>query len=71
MIHTRNVFRNQKVKLRQKDVPDETVEVIGLDEYGFLKVRKDDQTVITLQPDGNRFDYMENLIVFSWINIFL
>ena len=65
MIHTRNVFRNQKVKLRQKDLPDETVEVIGLDEYGFLKVRKDDQTVITLQQDGNRFDYMENLIVFS------
>ncbi len=57
--------RNQKVKLRQRDVPDEMVQIIGLNEYGFLRVRKDDNTEIILQPDGNRFDYLENLIVFS------
>ena len=57
--------RNQKVKLRQRDVPDEIVHIIGLNEYGFLRVRKDDNTEIILQPDGNRFDYLENLIVFS------
>jgi hypothetical protein len=59
------VNRNQKVKLRQRDVPDEMVQIIGLNEYGFLRVRKDDNTEIILQPDGNRFDYLENLIVFS------
>jgi len=58
-------FSDQKVKLRQRDVPDETVQIIGLDEYGFLKVKKSDGTEVILQPDGNRFDYMENLIVFS------
>ncbi len=57
--------RNQKVKLRQRDVPDEIVQIIGLNEYGFLRVRKDDNTEIILQPDGNRFDYLENLIIFS------
>jgi hypothetical protein len=59
------VNRNQKVKLRQRDVPDEIVQIIGLNEYGFLRVRKDDNTEIILQPDGNRFDYLENLIIFS------
>ena len=53
------------MKLRQRDVLDEMVQIIGLNEYGFLRVRKDDNTEIILQPDGNRFDYLENLIVFS------
>ncbi|GFQ71285.1 biotin--protein ligase [Trichonephila clavata] len=35
----------------------------GLDEYGFLVVETDDGKKLTLQPDGNRFDIMKNLIV--------
>ncbi|GFT33608.1 biotin--protein ligase [Nephila pilipes] len=34
----------------------------GLDEYGFLVVNTDDGKNLTLQPDGNRFDIMKNLI---------
>ena len=36
----------------------------GINEYGYLRVRKlKDGSEIDLQPDGNRFDMMQNLIV--------
>ncbi|GIY86137.1 biotin--protein ligase [Caerostris darwini] len=39
------------------------VTIQGLDEYGFLIVQTADQRQLTLQPDGNRFDMMKNLII--------
>jgi hypothetical protein len=54
-------IRNQKIKV---DYWNEEVEIIGIDEFGFLKVKKRDNTEHLLQPDGNRYDMMHNLIVF-------
>ena len=44
---------------------NEEVQVIGIDDYGYLKVRRKNGKIHTLQPDGNRFDMMRNLIVFK------
>lgn len=35
----------------------------GLDDYGFLIVQTVDGKRLTLQPDGNRFDMLKNLII--------
>jgi hypothetical protein len=37
--------------------------ITGLDEHGYLKVRRQDDSEHCLQPDGNRFDLMENMIL--------
>ncbi|KAK3712530.1 hypothetical protein RRG08_002859 [Elysia crispata] len=37
-------------------------EVIGLDEYGFLRVCKSSGETISVQPDGNSFDMLQNLV---------
>ncbi|XP_059177062.1 biotin--protein ligase-like [Physella acuta] len=37
-------------------------EIIGLDEHGFLSIRTTDNVLMSVQPDGNSFDMMHNLI---------
>ncbi|CAL1545471.1 unnamed protein product [Lymnaea stagnalis] len=37
-------------------------EIAGLDEHGYLSVRTPDQGLLSVQPDGNSFDMMHNLI---------
>ena len=37
--------------------------VVGLDEFGFLQVSLADGSVMSVQPDGNSFDMMHNLIL--------
>jgi biotin--protein ligase len=53
--------RNQKVNVQHWD--NEEVTVVGLNEYGYLKVQRLDGSEHCLQPSGNRFDMMQNLIV--------
>ena len=36
---------------------------LGINEYGYLRVRRQDNSEHCLQPDGNRFDMMHNMIV--------
>ncbi|KAK6641797.1 hypothetical protein RUM44_013514 [Polyplax serrata] len=38
------------------------VTILGIDEFGFLKVREASGKVFTVHPDGNSFDMMEGLI---------
>jgi hypothetical protein len=43
---------------------NETVTIEGINEFGYLRVkRKNDESEHLLQPDGNRFDMMQNLIL--------
>ena len=37
--------------------------VVGIDKYGYLRVKKKDGDVLSLQPDGNSYDIMKGLIV--------
>ncbi|CAF0989299.1 unnamed protein product [Brachionus calyciflorus] len=54
------IHQNQKVKV---NFWNEEVEIIGINEFGYLKVRRPDNSEECLQPDGNRFDLMQNLVV--------
>lgn len=51
---------NQRVRLNSEDGPEATV--VGLDEFGFLLVRLSNGQMESVQPDGNSFDMMRNLI---------
>ena len=42
---------------------NEEVDIIGIDEFGYIKVKRINGEMCVLQPDGNRFDMMRNLIV--------
>lgn len=39
------------------------VDVVGLDHNGFLQVYSEEQGLVSLEPDGNSFDMLKNLIV--------
>ncbi|KAK6183061.1 hypothetical protein SNE40_010610 [Patella caerulea] len=54
------IHGSERVQVESLDFSQVTVN--GLDEFGFLEVRKDDGSVFSLQPDGNSFDIMHNLI---------
>jgi len=53
------------VKLSSEDGSQNMVDgkIVGLDDYGFLQVSLADGSLISVQPDGNRFDMMRNLIL--------
>ncbi|XP_042355014.1 biotin--protein ligase isoform X2 [Plectropomus leopardus] len=38
-------------------------EVVGLDQNGFLQVYNKEQGVVSVEPDGNSFDMLKNLVV--------
>ena len=40
----------------------EEVTIVGIDEYGYLKVSCKNGQELSLQPDGNTFDIMNGLI---------
>lgn len=47
------------------DVPHESITdalIIGLDEHGYLLLQNNDGSTFSVQPDGNSFDIMHNLI---------
>lgn len=54
-------FRGSRVRLWSEDGPE--AEVLGLDENGFLQVKSGEQGVVSVQPDGNSFDMLRNLVV--------
>lgn len=43
---------------------EKSAKVLGIDDYGFLKIQLDDgQTMDSVQPDGNSFDMLRGLIL--------
>ena len=38
-------------------------EVFGLDHNGFLQVHSEEHGVVSVEPDGNSFDMLKNLVV--------
>ena len=52
----------QSVKIRDSRGEETDAQVVGLDRSGFLTAQLNDGAIITLQPDGNSFDMMKNLI---------
>ncbi|TRY60840.1 hypothetical protein DNTS_026780 [Danionella cerebrum] len=58
--YSRWLHSGVSVRLQSEDGPEALV--LGLDDSGFLQVMSD-QGVVSLQPDGNSFDMMKNLLV--------
>ena len=48
------------VKLASRE--HEEVVIVGIDEYGYLRVQCKNGQELSLQPDGNTFDIMKGLI---------
>lgn len=43
---------------------EKSAKVLGIDDYGFLKIQIDDtKKVESVQPDGNSFDMLRGLIL--------
>ncbi|KAK3521796.1 hypothetical protein QTP70_018286, partial [Hemibagrus guttatus] len=59
--YKRWVHGGTKVRLWSEDGPE--AEVVGLDDHGFLQVSSRDQGLVSVQPDGNSFDMLRNLVV--------
>ncbi|XP_051540030.1 biotin--protein ligase-like [Myxocyprinus asiaticus] len=61
LYYKRWIHGGTHVRLWSEDGPE--AEVVGLDENGFLQVLSEDQGVMSVQPDGNSFDMLRNLVV--------
>ncbi|XP_018611037.2 biotin--protein ligase isoform X2 [Scleropages formosus] len=61
LYYKRWVHSGTQVRLWSEDGP--LADVVGLDEHGFLQVRSGEQGVVSVQPDGNSFDMLKNLVV--------
>ncbi|KAA0704444.1 Biotin--protein ligase [Triplophysa tibetana] len=61
LYYKRWVHSGTRVRLWSEDGPE--AEVVGLDENGFLQVLSGDQRLVSVQPDGNSFDMLRNLVV--------
>ncbi|XP_078088885.1 biotin--protein ligase isoform X2 [Mustelus asterias] len=62
LYYKRWVHSGTQVRLWKEDGP--AAWVVGLDDSGFLQVQLEgDDDIVTVQPDGNSFDMLRNLIV--------
>lgn len=55
------VFSGTQVRLWSEDGLQ--AEVVGLDHNGFLQVYSSENGMVSLEPDGNSFDMLKNLVV--------
>lgn len=53
------IYRNKEVFV---DIWQEKVIIIGIDDYGFLKVRKSNGEIVTLHTDAHSFDVRQSII---------
>uniref|UniRef100_A0A4W3HIZ3 BPL/LPL catalytic domain-containing protein n=1 Tax=Callorhinchus milii TaxID=7868 RepID=A0A4W3HIZ3_CALMI len=61
LYYKRWLHSGQQVRLWREDGP--VAHIVGLDNCGFLQVQQEDDVIISVQPDGNSFDMLRNLIV--------
>ncbi|KAL7728866.1 hypothetical protein ACLKA6_004209 [Drosophila palustris] len=53
----------QNVRICLQNDQEKDASIVGIDDYGFLKVKLANGTIETVQPDGNSFDMLKGLIV--------
>ncbi|XP_067849378.1 biotin--protein ligase isoform X2 [Heptranchias perlo] len=61
LYYKRWVHSGTQVRLWKEDGP--AAWVVGLDDSGFLQVQQEGDDIVAVQPDGNSFDMLRNLIV--------
>ncbi|KAH8381902.1 hypothetical protein KR009_000835 [Drosophila setifemur] len=53
----------QIVKICLQNEQEREAEIVGIDDFGFLKVKLPTGAIETVQPDGNSFDMLKGLII--------
>ncbi|KAK6486114.1 biotin--protein ligase-like isoform X1 [Huso huso] len=61
LYYKRWVHSGTRVRLWSEQGPQACI--VGLDDCGFLQVESEEQGIVSVQPDGNSFDMLRNLIV--------
>lgn len=61
LLITAGVCSGTNVRLWSEDGPE--AKVVGLDDHGFLQVSSPDHGPVSVQPDGNSFDMLRNLVI--------
>ncbi|XP_026872786.2 biotin--protein ligase isoform X1 [Electrophorus electricus] len=61
LYYQRWVHGGTQVRLWSEEGP--VADVVGLDDHGFLQVSSREHGLVSVQPDGNSFDMMRNLVV--------
>ncbi|XP_060532773.1 biotin--protein ligase [Cylas formicarius] len=56
------LHKSSSVVVTSKDGKMQKVKVVGIDDYGFLKVQTSGGDMFSVQPDGNSYDIMKGLI---------
>ncbi|KAI4485519.1 hypothetical protein M0804_007024 [Polistes exclamans] len=56
------IHNDAEVTVVSTNGDSELVKILGIDEYGFLKVRGIKGNTFSVQPDGNSYDLLKNLI---------
>lgn len=54
---------DQSITICDQKGSKKDAKVIGIDEYGYLRVRLLDGSLEVVQPDGNSFDMLKGLII--------
>jgi len=64
LYHRNWLHSGVQVRVRQDSLSATTAaRVLSLDQHGFLLVRKEDGSIVSVHPDGNSFDMLNGLIV--------
>ncbi|EDV47891.1 biotin--protein ligase isoform X2 [Drosophila erecta] len=53
----------QSIKICLQNDQEKEAEIVGIDDFGFLKVKLPTGTIEIVQPDGNSFDMLKGLII--------
>lgn len=56
------IFSSAKVTIIDTKGANKTATIVGIDEFGFLKVETS-KGIQTVHPDGNSFDMLQGLII--------
>ncbi|XP_045466923.1 uncharacterized protein LOC123675586 [Harmonia axyridis] len=56
------IHMDSKITIQTEDELTQNATIIGIDDFGFLKVRQENGEICVVQPDGNTFDMIKGLI---------
>ncbi|KAL3270547.1 hypothetical protein HHI36_021085 [Cryptolaemus montrouzieri] len=56
------IHKDAKIRIKTEDGSSQNATVVGIDDFGFLKVKLENGEVSVVHPDGNTFDMIQGLI---------
>nr|XP_023018683.1 uncharacterized protein LOC111507580 isoform X1 [Leptinotarsa decemlineata] len=56
------LHNDSEITVKTKEGSSEKVRIVGIDDYGHLRVRAQNGSISTVHPDGNSFDMLKGLV---------